>query len=304
MKNIGVLWDEEVSWERETPFDDRSNQTYEYFADLADKKEIKIYTGKYQWYSDGVLEKAWVFENGWKKVKNVELNAVYDKFHYGPETVPLKEEIAETVGLLNNPGLEELCKDKLMTYKKFSELVPETREASKENIDEMLAEYGKIVLKPRHAFGGEGIHIIEEGDDIPELEEEYIVQRFIDSSSGIEGLVEGYHDLRAIVVNGQLLSSYLRYNKDSEISNVQRGGVKETVSLKDFPDEARSIVEEVESKIGYDPSMFSVDFFFDEENRPWIVELNSKPGMTIYNESMREEITPVMEELLNAFEKL
>jgi len=302
---IAVLWDEEVAWNRENPFGKKEiNSTYGYLADLAKEEDLSIYIGKYQWYSEGKMTKAWVFEDEWRKVENVVVNGVYDKFHYGPETIPLKQEISEKVGLLNHPEVEELCKDKLLTYERFSEWVPETREASQKNIGEMLEKHGKAVLKPRFAFGGEGIYIINSLDEIPSLEEDYIVQKFIDSSKGVEGLAEGYHDLRAIVVNGKLLSSYIRYNEDSEISNVQQGGTKEVVSLSEFPESAREIVNQIEKQIEHKPVIFSIDFFFDENNKPWVVELNSKPGMTIYNQKMKEEITPVMKELLEAFKKL
>lgn len=38
----------------------------------------------------------------------------------------------------------------------------------------------------------------------------------------------------------------------------------------------------------YQPAIFSVDFMFDKEMKPWIVELNSKPG-TYYNHPEKDE---------------
>ncbi len=304
MKSIGVLWDKEVSWDGDTPFEDCSNETYEYFSGLAEDEDVLIYTAKYQWYDNGVLEKAWFFDGEWQKVKGIEVDGIYDKFHYGPETVDLKKEIAEELGLLNHPDLEELCKDKLLTCRRFPEWVPETREASDENIEEMLDDYGKVVLKPRYDYGGAGIHIIDAEEVIPDFKDDYIVQRFIDSSSGFKDLVTGYHDVRGIIVNGKLLSSYLRYNSDSEISNVQQGGTKKAISVSEFPEEAQNIVDDISSGLEFEPALFSVDFFFDQNDQPWIVELNSKPGLTIYNDKMKEEITPVMRELITGFKQL
>jgi len=48
-----------------------------------------------------------------------------------------------------------------------------------------------------------------------------------------------------------------------------------------------------------------VDLFFDEEGEPWIVELNSKPGIGFYgDEEMREQLVPVMDSLAEAFKQL
>jgi glutathione synthase/RimK-type ligase-like ATP-grasp enzyme len=307
MKNIGVLWDKEVSWDGDTAFGDVIDETYEYFSTLGLEEDVQLLIGKYNWYSDGVMEKSWKFDGeNWVKVEDVELDGVFDKFHFDEETKKIKQSMAESPGIINDPDLEELCKDKLMTYERFSEHVPETRKASEANIDEMLNEFGKVVLKPRFAYGAEGLHIIDRSDEVPEIENnDYIVQRFVDSSKGIDGLVEGSHDLRAILVDGEVKGCYVRYNEDSEISNVSEGGVKEAVSIDEFPDSALEIIEEVNEDIEYSPALFSVDLFFDPEGRPWIIELNSKPGLNFFGEEeLKKQITPIMKALIESFRKL
>jgi len=208
--------------------------------------------------------------------------------------------------LINQPELEVLCKDKLETYQRFSEHVPGTRKASESNIEEMITEYGKIVLKPRRAYGAEGIYIIEEGDDLPEIENsEYIVQRFVDSSGGIDGLVDGSHDLRGIVVNRELLGAYIRYNEHSEISNVSEGGTKKALTIEEFPEDAKEIIRDVSDELEYSPAIFSVDFFYDEKGDPWIVELNGKPGLNFFGDKeVKKQVTPIMKELLNCYKEL
>jgi glutathione synthase/RimK-type ligase-like ATP-grasp enzyme len=193
-----------------------------------------------------------------------------------------------------------------MTFDRFSESVPETRRASSSDIDEMLDEFGKVVLKPRFAYGAKGIQIVDQEDDVPEIDHgEYIVQRFVDASGGIDGLVKGSHDLRAILVDGEVKGCYVRYNEDSEISNVSQGGVKEAVSIEEFPDSALDIINEVNDSIEHSPSLFSVDLFFDPEGNPWIIELNSKPGLNFFGEEdLKKEITPIMEALIESFKKI
>ena len=307
MNRIGVLWDKEVSWDGDTAFGGVIDETYEYFSSLGLEEDVQLVIGKYGWYGDGVMEKGWKFDgDNWVKVENIELDGVFDKFHFDEETKKLKQSMAEKPGILNNPELEELCKDKLMTYQRFSEFVPETRKASDSNIDEMLDDYGKVVLKPRFAYGAKGIHIISEEDEMPDIENyEYIVQRFVDASNGIEGLVEGSHDLRAILVDGEVKGCYVRYNEDSEISNVSQGGVKEAVVIEEFPESALDIIDEVNSEIEFSPSLFSVDLFFDPEGKPWIIELNSKPGLNFFGEEeLKKQITPIMKSLIESFKKL
>lgn len=306
MVNVGVLWDSEVEWDHETPFDYAPDESYSYFSGLADEEGVNLLVAKYTWYDKGRLEKAWVFNDGWERVEDVELDVVHDKFKSDEETLELKRSIAEDLAIINDPDLEILCKDKLRTFERFQKYTPETWKASDENIEEMLEEYGKIVLKPRRAYGAEGIYIIEERNEIPDIEKsEYIVQRFIDSSGGIEGLVDGSHDLRGIVVNGKLLGAYIRYNEDSEISNVSEGGEKKALSLEEFPEDAREIVQEVIEELDYSPAIFSVDFFYDEDGEPWIIELNGKPGLNFFGDGeVKKQVTPIMEELIKCYKEI
>lgn len=304
MKIIGVLWDEEISWEGDKPYDGESDNSYRVFSERAEERGVRLVQGHYQWYKDGVMEKAWIFDGEWKKAEDVELDGVFDKFHFSEETKKLKKQMDEQVGILNNPELEELCKDKILTYQRFPDKIPETIEYSDQNAREMLDKYGKIVLKPRFAFGGKGIHIVESEEEIPEIEEAYILQRFVDSSKGIEGVVDGTHDLRGILVNGELKAGYVRYS-DGEISNVSQGGSQHAVSPEDFPEAALEVIEQVRNELEYSPSLFSVDIFFDEQEKPWIVELNSKPGIGFYgDEEMKEQLIPVMDSLTEAFKQL
>ena len=306
MKNIAVLWDDEVEWDRDKPFDMAANETYEYFSELAAERGVKLFIAKYTWYEDGRLEKTWLYDGEWMKVEDVGIDGVFDKFHFSGETMELKREMKETPGIINDPGLEKLTKDKLLTYQKFPENSPETRKASDENIEKMMDKHGKIVLKPRTAYGAKGIHIVENEEDIPEVSaEDYIVQEFVDSSGGIEGIADGSHDLRAIVVNGEIKGAYVRYNSESEISNVSAGGVKEAVTLEEFPEDALEIVRKVNEKLEYNPSIFSVDIFYDKDDEPYIIELNSKPGLNFFgDEEIRNQVTPMMEELTEAFKQI
>jgi len=215
---------------------DHVNTTYEYFTDLAYKKDSKIFIGRFDWYSDGRFQKAYSFDGeNWEKLNDVEIDVVFDKYRFDEQTIGLKKEIDDRHPVLNSFEVEQICKDKLLAYEKFPENHPETREATLENVEKMLKKYGKVVVKPLAAHAGEGVEII---DDISEFDESEgkIVQQFVDSGSGIEKLnIEGVHDLRVVVVDGKPVLSYIRQPESGYIANVAQGGTMEFVKLKMCP---------------------------------------------------------------------
>lgn len=305
MEEVGVLWDEEVTWDGKKPFDGESNQSYGYFSKRAETQDLRLVHAQYNWYDGGVLSKGWIYVDGsWQKVKDVEISSAFDKFHFDANTKGLKQDINQDIGILNHPELEELCKDKLLTYETFRDVMPETRSFSNSNARKMIDKYGKVAVKPRYDFGGTGIQMISHKDDIPDFGQDYVVQRYIDSSRGIEGIVNGTHDLRGIVVNGELKSGYVRYS-DGEISNVAQGGSKDPVSPGNFPERALEVIDLVNRDLDYMPCLFSVDLFFDRQRKPWIVELNSKPGIGFYgDDSMKEELNPMIDSLVEALKQI
>jgi len=306
-RNIAALWDAEVDWEGEKPFNKTHiNTTYEYFTDLAAKKDSKVFIAKFDWYSDGKLQKAYSFDGeNWNKVEDVELDTVFDKYRFDEETIDLKREIANRHPVLNRFEIEQICKDKLLAYEKFPKYHPETREATLENVEEMLEKYGKVVVKPLSAHAGEGVEIIE---DISEFEEsrDRITQQFIDSSSGIEKLgIDGVHDLRVVVVDGKPVVSYIRQPDSGFVANVALGGSMEFIAIEDVPEEAMDIVKEVVDVLEQDWFVCGVDMIFDQDQNPWILELNSKPGMSFYHkEEIKEWKKPYIKAVVNSLSEI
>lgn len=293
MKNIGFLWDKEVKWDREDPFGGERSKDFAHYTELGREYGLKIFLANYKWYKNGALEKAFYWSGEkWEKVENIKLEGVYDKFKFDEETRELKKIIAEEVGILNETELEELCKDKLDTYKTFPEHVPETRKATQKNFDYMLEEYGKVVYKPRYGFAGEGVQILDSKEQFQEPENpgNYILQAFIETNGMPELGVEGPHDLRTIVIGGEIQNgNYVRVPDEGLISNISRGGDQVYVDRDELPEKVVEIIEDMKSKFDrFQPAIFSVDFMLDKEGRPWIVELNSKPG-TYYHHPVKEK---------------
>ncbi len=306
-RNIAALWDAEVDEEGEKPFrKDHINTTYEYVTGLAAERDSKVFIARFDWYSNGKLQKAYSFDEGdWSKVEEVEVDVVFDKYRFDEETIGLKKDIESRHPVLNSFEVEQICKDKLLAYERFPESHPETREATQENVEDMLEKYEKVVVKPLAAHAGEGVEII---DNISEFEEGEgrIVQQFIDSGSGIEQLgIEGVHDLRVVVVDGKPVLSYIRQPESGYVANVAQGGSMEFVSIEDVPEEAMEIVSNVTEVFEDEHFVCGVDMIFDQDQRPWILELNSKPGMSFYNEEeIKEWKKPYIEAVVDSLAEI
>ncbi|MFB6204059.1 MAG: RimK family alpha-L-glutamate ligase [Candidatus Nanohaloarchaea archaeon] len=307
-KNIGVLWDESVQSGREEPFEkDAWNSEYRIFSDIAGRHGLRFYLAEYTEYEEGVLGEAYTVEEGeWVVVNDVRIEGVFDKFLFNEETFDLKKRMAEEVGILNDPELERLCKDKLETAERFSR-VPETRKATEENITEFL-EDGKAVVKPRYDFGGRGVQIIGSMDELEPVDpERAVVQRFIDTSGGIPGTgYDGVHDLRAYVVDGELTFGLVRVPEEGLVSNVALGGSQFLFPAEDFRDDALELVDQVKEELSvFSPAMYSVDMVYDENGTVWIVELNSKPGLSFYSDQeMKEAVLKTVERLCSGLERI
>ena len=106
------------------------------------------------------------------------------------------------------------------------------------------------------------------------------MQEFMDSSLGIPGVVEGMHDLRVTVVNGEPINSFVRTPKSgSYLANTAQGGKGMSIDLEQVPDEVINMVYEIRDTFEkYRPSVFAADFINSPKGFR-LVELNSRPGM-------------------------
>lgn len=299
---IGVLWDDEMDHEGDSPMrKQKRNDRYGTFSEVAGERDAEVYLANYQRYEEAELSEAYRWNGeSWDKEKEVELDVVFDKFKFDNETRELKKRMQRQLPVLNAFELEEICKDKLMTYERFPDYVPETAFADREKAEEFLEKDGKLVLKPRYGFGGHGVSVI---DSMEEFEEEpnLLVQRYVDPSGGTPHFdFEGAHDFRVMIVNGEPMACYYRLNDEGDTANVSQGAVKKFVDVDEIPENVMDAVEDIAGEFsGIEPVFYSVDFMFDSEGKPWIIELNSKPGLSIDDEESRRHKLPVMEKVVD-----
>ncbi|MFB6174507.1 MAG: RimK family alpha-L-glutamate ligase [Candidatus Nanohalobium sp.] len=307
-ESIGVIWGDAIS-KGEKPFSkDYQNRDYQSYSEIAERKGLELFYGHYNWYGDGKLSKAFRWTGtGWELVSDVDLDGAFDKFPFNDETEPVKKALNADLPVVNDFELEKFCKDKLRSAEEFPEMFPDT--SSEEFLEDMIEEHGKVVVKPRFGHGGEDVHIIESSEGL-ELEEdvEYVVQEFVKASEvplpGVEG---EQHDLRIVFVDNEPVYTYVRTPKsEEEVSNVAEDGSITYIDLENVPGEVMSLAREVSERLeGYRPCLFSVDFIISEEDRPYVLELNSKPGMYFSDSEGEEEYErPGVEALIDALTEL
>lgn len=227
------------------------------------------------------------FENGkWQEKNNVKPDIIYDKstFNVNKSLLDLRDDIRKRNRFVNELKFSELLTDKWETYKTFIEFSPRTvlieKTADKKKIQTLKSE--KVILKPRFGAKGNGI-IVCLKKEIDSVETSYIAQEFIETKSGISGIVSGPHDLRIMLKNEKPFHAFVRIPAPGkEVSNAAAGGKVVYVPLEKIPESAWSIVENVCRKLKrFKNKLFTIDLIFDDGGKPWILELNSHPGMTL-----------------------
>ena len=112
------------------------------------------------------------------------------------------------------------------------------------------------------------------------------------------------HDLRLIFVNEKLIYSYLREPaEDSYLANLSQGGSLTIVPKEKLPASLKPIIRYVKEVFEtFSPRIFSIDLMFDEKSKPWIVELNSMPGL-FFTPEEKPYILELYRELIEVFKK-
>ncbi len=302
-------------WRKAKPFANKDYQySYEYFYTLCKKQGIQMYRASYQWYDyqKHLFKYAWVYEGkgaNWKKVYNIKPDLVYDKTKASSEVYLKKELIEEHYPFINDLNFTKLIDDKFVTgllFEKWSK----KNWLVKNNADIFLAMKNihsqKFVLKPLSESGGKGIYILDKNKAVtlPKINSPYILQEFIDSSKGVPGVSSHMHDLRLVCVNDKIIYSYIREpRKGSYLANLAQGGSLIIVPIKKLPSSLLPIIKKANEIFAtFSPRIYSIDFMFDEKKKPWVVELNSMPGLYFTPEE-KPYMIEMYNNLLQVFQK-
>jgi glutathione synthase/RimK-type ligase-like ATP-grasp enzyme len=230
-----------------------------------------------------------VFSKSWKFIQAGEFEEINELVKFDlifnrddKNTIP---EIRDAL-VINHPDLDKLCVDKLATQKAFPDLSPFTAEInSYEEVTENIPKIksSKIVLKKNFATEGRGIFIIEKEELKPELYDDWsniLLQEFIDNSVGIPGIVNGLHDIRICIINGNIINSFVRQPKEgSFLANIAQGGSGKSINFDEIPGELINLALKLDRQLEkYKPRIYAADFL-NSPNGYRLMELNSRPAV-------------------------
>ncbi|MHA1136406.1 MAG: ATP-grasp domain-containing protein [Candidatus Thorarchaeota archaeon] len=182
------------------------------------------------------------------------------------------------VTVINSVSSILLMRNKAETMRKLiSARLPVPRSLITESIGdaaEFVRENFPCVLKPITGFGGYGVQLIHREFDKEHIYDylkfhsqlfgkgAFILQEFVESP--------GY-DIRALVVNGKVISSMKRVGGEGITNNIHTGAVPEKNDI-DVTDLALRAAESVKGDI------VGVDIIPDMKGNLWVLEANATPG--------------------------
>jgi glutathione synthase/RimK-type ligase-like ATP-grasp enzyme len=274
--------DDTVPFQKETLRD-----AYTAFAKCAEREGVKLYRASTEWYDDtqSHFRIAWHWDGvDWVLVNTIVPDVIYDKSAITSKTAHVKGLLFEQFPFINHPEFSHHAGNKLLVSQTFKQCAkPYYRITSEEELARVLTQLpdGLIVIKPEHGNSGHGISIREKSGNPIDTAFPFLIQEFIDSSAGIPGVMKGLHDLRLIFSNEEFLYAYYRTPKaGSYLANLAQGGTQTMISKEGIPPAVWPIVKTVQEYYArFEQKIFTIDLMFDRAGTPWIVELNTMPGL-------------------------
>ncbi len=275
------------------PFPQKMLEASEDFYTYARKKGLVICRGFVADFKpkSNTFEKAIFFEKGkWIWKKNIKPNFIHDRslYYLKEPDFSTKKIIEKRLPFFNKIKLSEIMTNKWSTYKNFKKFSPKLvivkKEADFKKIQTLSTK--KIILKPVHGSGGMGIKIIAK-NSATKMPFPFLAQELIETV-GYKNWVKGAHDLRVMVINETPFHSFFRIPpKGKLIANLSQGGKIKLVNPKELPESICAILRYASKKfVSFDKKMYAIDFIFDKNERPWIIELNSRPGIMLEKEEL------------------
>ena len=242
------------------------------------------------------FDKAWSFDkNKWIIVDNIVPDIVFDKVQHHSDLISAKNKIASIYKFVNDPVFDEIANNKFITYSLFRNRMPKSYLVyNKKNIENKLKYFkrNKIIVKPIIGSGGVGVRVLSKKEVTNiKVEKPCLLQEFIDSSFGINNIIKECHDLRIIIFDKKIFGVYIRIPKSgSFLANIAQGGRRIVLKKEEIPKEVLVIIKEIINKFNcFNNLFYSADFIFDKKQKPYLLEINSRPGFGAVNYGVENE---------------
>ncbi|OGJ58442.1 hypothetical protein A2635_02320 [Candidatus Peribacteria bacterium RIFCSPHIGHO2_01_FULL_51_9] len=280
MKMVAVYFDDPDF--DDYPFDiDLYRKVYHQLGQVMEDRggQLSIVRSQKTFLGHGKFSHAWTYEAGAFVYSDMPktFDVVWNKGEFLPD--------ADTM-TVNDPRLTAITGDKWVSEQWFPEIhAPTVLLQNSDDMKKAMQVIGtdRIVLKPLMGYGGEGVVVMdkEEWGNAPPVFP-CIAQEFIDTSRGIPGLVDGMHDFRVIVMDGEIVLSYIRTPPPHKFTaNVSQGGREIEVMRDMVPSAVEEIVAVVEKKFRQFPHrLYTIDMGLDVSGRWEVFELNARPGFS------------------------
>jgi len=226
---------------------------------------------KYNWES-------WVEENSFTP----------DMIWYKSNSVNyLTRVIEEKNNFINNTKFIELANNKLITSMIFSDESPKTHLLHIDNLKKFKSDE-EVIIKPDGGSGWEWVEKLRVSEiDSQKIHNSnwYIIQELVDSSEGIDWIVDGIHDIRFFIYWDTIWENFLLRTppKWDFRCNVSQWGESKSIPINSLPAELTTIVEKLQKKIRDNFWMIYGSADFTKSNwKFYLIEFNSSPWVNPY----------------------
>jgi glutathione synthase/RimK-type ligase-like ATP-grasp enzyme len=158
----------------------------------------------------------------------------------------------------------------------------------------------KIVAKPLGENGGNGVTLFDRNNLSDNKNFPVIMQEFVETSGGIDGMVGGRHDIRLYIIDGEAVMCSIRQPKEGGwLSNTHQGGsihfYNKSEINPDLLEFAKPLIEKFDQMGG---KFYAVDFMHGNDG--WhMVEMNDRPGMPARFQDTNGAVSKFHEKLTN-----
>jgi len=233
----------------------------------------------------------------WAPVEGVAVVGAYDRYPSKKDPTGHADLQAGLSGLplVNPAALTLLCRDKLACQRHLEARDVRMPEVTGDpaTFEEALAAWGAAFVKPRYGAFGSGVRRLLRGDPVPRTApgavqgapEPTLLQRAVPAPDGWAGI-----SVRLLVQRDEHATwvtnpAVARRNRTDPVVNVARGAEAAPATDVLAPDTMRAIERaglQVAEALSDHPDgawlgELGVDLAIDPANRPWVIEVNSRP---------------------------